>query len=714
MFSPTEHQAVKRCAIYCRVSSDPLKEGASTSRQLQNCRQFCNAREWKVTATYEDIDESAYKSTDNRPGLRALLEDMASGRFDTIVVWRLDRLVRRNDEFEYIWSICQRHNIALTSVTEPIDTTSGVGVAVTRMLVTFAGLESTIKSERLRAKNLEDARKGLPHRSGFRSYGYKGLDMHIVEHEAEIIREAATRILAGEAPNDLARELANRGVVGRHGAPISGVSLRKILKNPTIAGERTYHGHVIAKGTWEPILDPLTATKVRYMLTMSKGGRRRKMKTQLLSGLLRCGICGNSLASRGAPLRYGCGGPCSKTNSVHLEHTNNWVTELVLWRLEKRWPANGATPTLADDKSHEIVETLDSAIAAATRLNIARYIDGTMSHVEYVNARTALETKIGQQLHRTSNYVPSPVLPPDFDPRKARRNFHLLTMKQQQAVVELEIDHIIVTPGTTFAWDQSRFIPNYWQVLPKGYEHLPIPDFDTYRRGPMAHNPTLQPDTLRRLYHTEQKTLQEIAAIAGCNPTTIVQHLKRNDISFKNSGNDIYNRYPIPEADLRRLYLEEQLCVGEIADRLETSRLRINRNLENYKIPIRPRFDGEAPLVILDELHQDPIVLEILQRHDITPQPQAGTLAERFPEPQPVNTQLITELYTTAGLSTRQIELATGILQKRVAKAIRNKPEIDIRSNQQLASPASRRYRTRTSTRDHPTLPTPHDGRSGS
>ena len=68
-----------------------------------------------------------------------------------MVVWKLDRLVRRPSEFESFWEACEAAGVALVSATEPVDTSHELGLALVRILVTFASLESATISLRSKA-----------------------------------------------------------------------------------------------------------------------------------------------------------------------------------------------------------------------------------------------------------------------------------------------------------------------------------------------------------------------------------------------------------------------------------------------------------------------------------------------------------------------------------------------------------------------------------
>jgi DNA invertase Pin-like site-specific DNA recombinase len=128
-------------AIYTRLSSDtPGRQQTATKRQEQACRAFASLREWDVAQVYEDVDLSAYKKGVKRPAYESLLKAIEAHRVSGVVVWKLDRLVRRPAEFERFWASCEEVGAILVSATEPIDTSTDLGVALVRILVSFAGL----------------------------------------------------------------------------------------------------------------------------------------------------------------------------------------------------------------------------------------------------------------------------------------------------------------------------------------------------------------------------------------------------------------------------------------------------------------------------------------------------------------------------------------------------------------------------------------------
>jgi len=75
-------------AIYLRVSTVEQ----SVKNQRPALEQLCKQRGWQVIEIYQE-NESAWKSG-HQSELRRLTEDARQGRFDTILVWALDRLTR--------------------------------------------------------------------------------------------------------------------------------------------------------------------------------------------------------------------------------------------------------------------------------------------------------------------------------------------------------------------------------------------------------------------------------------------------------------------------------------------------------------------------------------------------------------------------------------------------------------------------------------------
>ena len=75
---------ILKVAIYSRVSTEEqAREGLSVDAQIDKCKAFCEARDWKIFKIYKDAGYSA--GTLNRPALELLLRDANEKKFNIIL-----------------------------------------------------------------------------------------------------------------------------------------------------------------------------------------------------------------------------------------------------------------------------------------------------------------------------------------------------------------------------------------------------------------------------------------------------------------------------------------------------------------------------------------------------------------------------------------------------------------------------------------------------
>src|SRR6266508_2145680 len=208
----------RRAGLYDRLSLAKLTDTATDdaqSRQQERSRAFATAKGWEVVEVFSDVDRSAYrapgqKAPPKREQFERALAAIEAGEIDALVFFKLDRLCRDHGDFERVLATCERHGAVLASVMEPIDTSTPAGEMSARMLVGFARLESQTIGLRVAAQREQAASRGLPAPGGWRPFGYREGGLEVDEGEAEVIKEAASRVLAGETLNSIARDLGGR------------------------------------------------------------------------------------------------------------------------------------------------------------------------------------------------------------------------------------------------------------------------------------------------------------------------------------------------------------------------------------------------------------------------------------------------------------------------------------------------------------------------
>ena len=162
--SGTRRSERVRCAIYPRKSSEEglQQEFNSLRAQREACEAFINSQRhegWTcLRAAYDDGGFSG--ATLDRPALQRLLADIATGRVDTVVVYKIDRLTRSLADFAKIVEILDTRGASFVSVTQQFNTTTSMGRLTLNVLLSFAQFEREVIGERIRDKIAASKKRG--------------------------------------------------------------------------------------------------------------------------------------------------------------------------------------------------------------------------------------------------------------------------------------------------------------------------------------------------------------------------------------------------------------------------------------------------------------------------------------------------------------------------------------------------------------------------
>jgi len=125
----------------------------------------------------------------DRPALQRLLSDIAAGKIDVVVVYKIDRLTRSLFDFARIVEAFDAKNVSFVSVTQAFNTTSSMGRLTLNVLLSFAQFEREVTSERIRDKIAASKQKGM-WMGGAVPLGYDAINrkLRINAEEAKTIR----------------------------------------------------------------------------------------------------------------------------------------------------------------------------------------------------------------------------------------------------------------------------------------------------------------------------------------------------------------------------------------------------------------------------------------------------------------------------------------------------------------------------------------------
>lgn len=162
-----------RIAVYRRVSTDrQAEEGISLDVQLQRCLEEADHRYGPGLYDYDDFCDDGYsgslglasqdrRKTKHRPHLSAMMTAVIAGRYDVVMVYRIDRLFRSvslaahllNDYF-------RRYDVGLVSVQDRIDATTAQGRTMIYIMAIMAEYFLEWASENIKQSLRKRRREG--------------------------------------------------------------------------------------------------------------------------------------------------------------------------------------------------------------------------------------------------------------------------------------------------------------------------------------------------------------------------------------------------------------------------------------------------------------------------------------------------------------------------------------------------------------------------
>ena len=134
-----------RIAIYSRVSTDKQ----DTHVQLLDLHKFIEAKSYTLVQEYIDRGISGAKSS--RPQLDRLMRDASEGKFDAVLVWKLDRFGRSVQHLVNAIQELERHNVAFISLNDNVDLSTPQGRLTFHIISAMAEFERSLIIERTKA-----------------------------------------------------------------------------------------------------------------------------------------------------------------------------------------------------------------------------------------------------------------------------------------------------------------------------------------------------------------------------------------------------------------------------------------------------------------------------------------------------------------------------------------------------------------------------------
>lgn len=267
----------KRCAVYCRVSSDERLDQSFNSIDAQRDAGIAYVTSQKtegwelVPDFYEDPGFSGGNM--ERPGLKRLLKDIQAGKIDIVVVYKIDRLSRSLADFAKMVEVFDNHMVSFSSVTQQINSATSMGRLMLNVLLSFAQFEREVTGERIRDKIAASKRKGI-WMGGSVPLGYRveNRALHIEPQEAELVQRIFEQFIAEQSTTKIVKELNEQGIQTKRKKAFCKQSIYKILHNRTYIGEISHKGESFP-AQHEGLIDLITWERTHAILSMDNRQR---------------------------------------------------------------------------------------------------------------------------------------------------------------------------------------------------------------------------------------------------------------------------------------------------------------------------------------------------------------------------------------------------------------------------------------------------------
>ena len=292
-----------RCATYTRKSTEEglEQEFNSLDAQREACAAYiASQRHEGWTPVKDSYDDGGFSGGNmERPGLKRLLADIAAGKVQVIVLYKIDRLTRSLSDFSRIVDVLDKAGASFVSVTQSFNTTSSMGRLMLNVLLSFAQFEREVTGERIRDKIAASKKKGM-WMGGPAPLGYEVRDRKLVvnETEAEVVRHIFQRYVALGSGQALLDELREQGYRTKRrpqadGSVKGGIPFERGMLFHLL-GNRVYVGETVHKGTAHPgehraIIDPELWEAVQRRIAANSVERktgRNSRESSLLAGVI--------------------------------------------------------------------------------------------------------------------------------------------------------------------------------------------------------------------------------------------------------------------------------------------------------------------------------------------------------------------------------------------------------------------------------------------
>ncbi len=413
---------IKKCYIYTRVSTIMQVDGYSLDAQKEKLKRYAEAFDMKVIKEYSDEGKSG-KNVDGRPQFKQMLLDIENqvDNIDYVLVFKLSRFGRNAADVLNSLQLMQDYGVNLICVEDGIDSSKDSG----KLMISILSSVSEIERDNILVQTMEGRRQKAREgkwNGGMAPFGYKieNSVLQIVPDEAEVVKLVYDKYVNYDMGAEKIAIFLNENGYAKKKFLNSKLEvftsnfIVKLIDNPVYYGKIAYgrrtnakikgtrnqfhkiksNEYMICDGKHEPIISEEIWMKAQIKRKDTSTWKPKKHSLDhehILSGLLKCPICGGSM--------YGNVNRKKSKKNPDLYYTDNFYYKCKhhphkdgkVCTYNRQW-----NQKLIDGAVVEIIKGLvkDKRFAIKTKSLIENKVDINALNLEIVNKRKSLNNVI--------------------------------------------------------------------------------------------------------------------------------------------------------------------------------------------------------------------------------------------------------------------------------------------------------------------------------
>ncbi|MBR0598354.1 recombinase family protein [Sinanaerobacter chloroacetimidivorans] len=411
---------MRQAAVYIRVSTEEQTE-YSPDAQLKAVREYAEKNDLQILPEHIYIDEGiSGKSTKNRAAFNQMIGKAKEKPkpFDAILLWKFSRFARnREDSIVYKSMLRRQLDIEVISVTEKIGDDK-ISVLIEAFIEAMDEYYSINLAEEVKKGMTEKASRGEFQAAP--PFGYRkpaGCPLQVAPEEAPYVRYIFERFLSGTSCFVIAKNLNSMGIRTKRGNKFERRNIEYILNNPVYTGyvrwtpggktlsKRIFNSPetLVIKSDHMPIIEEPLFHAVEEKLkkrTRSQGTKGRpEDRKHYLSGFIKCGACGSTLAYSRSHDGFQCTGYsrglCSISHYIQRQRIENAVLQVldgISYTGNYRRKDHGSSCSASEKK--ELMEKEITALEKMLERAREAYLSEIDSLMEYEKIKETLHRKI--------------------------------------------------------------------------------------------------------------------------------------------------------------------------------------------------------------------------------------------------------------------------------------------------------------------------------